>query len=102
MCDCYDAKCELCDEHVPMHIADFNYPREDFKVWCRRHIAEADPNAVVFLLVEADEHRPEECPLGWACAILGPEVGEEGGNHPNLAAKCVELKIREARGWKRD
>ena len=97
MCDCYDAKCELCDEGIPMHIADFNYPREDFKVWCRKHIAEADPEAIVFLLTEAEEIGDENYPLGWACAILGPEVGDEGGNHPNLAANWVEMKVRYKR-----
>ena len=99
MCDCYHAKCELCDEHVPMHIADFNYPREDFKVWCRKHLAEADPEAIVFLLVEDEDQPYESYPVGWACAIVGPEVGDEGGNHPNLGAKWIELKIRRVRAW---
>ncbi len=100
MCDCYDAKCELCDERIPMHIADFNYPREDFKVWCRKHLAGASSDAVVFLIVEASDIEGDDFPPGWACAIAGPEVGDEGGNHPNLAAGWIELHVKSRRpGW---
>jgi len=38
MCDCYDHKCLLCDETVPVHIGDYAYPREDVEVLCKAHI----------------------------------------------------------------
>ena len=97
MCDCYGHKCECCEELIPMHIGDFEFPREDFRVWCEKHIGEAPAGATIFETIESEDDF-DQLPLGWKCAILGPEVGlnwEAGeGTHPNLAAemKCMEVK----------
>lgn len=58
MCDCYWAKCQICDKEIPIHIADFNYPRTDVEAWCQSHI----PNGKgieIFEMME-DEDRGEE------------------------------------------
>ncbi len=83
MCDCYDHQCahEGCEETIPMHIADFNYPRSAFKCWCATHIKEAPSGAMLFTLVHDQD---EDHPSGWKCAVAGPEVGEAGGNCLNL------------------
>ena len=75
MCDCYGHKCELCDELVPMHIADFDYSRSRFRVWCGEHADQAPPDAVRFRWTAEG---------GGACAISGPNVGIELGNYPNI------------------
>ncbi len=93
MCDCYAHKCEECDAIVPMHIGDFKFPREAFKAWCDLHVDLAPAGAVVFTLAEAEtDDGPgwPGLPKGWRCAILGPEVGDEGGNYPNIAANYKE------------
>ena len=40
MCDCYQHKCKNknCDEHIPVHIEDFNTPSSNVDVYCHRHI----------------------------------------------------------------
>ncbi len=73
MCDCYGHKCEICEETIPMHIGDFNFPREDFKVYCNMHINQAPTGAVVFEIVNDSS---KEFVPGWKCAIFGPEVGQ--------------------------
>ena len=93
MCDCYGHECEVggCEETVPMHIGDFNYPRDDFKVWCKDHIDRAEPGAVVFTIEHPDPMDAEEgYKRGWGCAILGPDVGGEGDNQPNLCSDMSE------------
>jgi len=55
-----------------MHIGDFKFPREEFKVWCRHHAKKAPKEAVMFVGRR-----------GFKCAILGPEVGGDGLNYPN-------------------
>jgi hypothetical protein len=72
MCDCYGHKCEMCNMLVPMHIGDFKFPREKFKVWCKHHANKAPKDAIRFTA------------RGFRCAILGPEVGGDGDNHPNI------------------
>lgn len=92
MCDCYGHKCECCDELVPMHIGDFAYPQEAFRVWCEKHIEEATSGAVVFEMVGPAEGIDDE-PIGWRCAILGPEVGGDGDNHPNVGGDMMESVV---------
>ena len=75
MCDCYSHKCELCEELIPMHIGDFEFPREDFKIWCSRHIPWAKIGAIVFETIKDDDNF-DDMPIGWKCAIWGPEVGD--------------------------
>lgn len=94
MCDCYYHKCEICDNTVPIHISDFDYPRSDFKVWCYQHIEHASPGSTMFEITEvhevdiADPDYPNlDVWVGWKCAILGPEVGIR--NTPNLASEWV-------------
>ena len=86
MCDCYSHKCECCEELIPMHIGDFAYPREDFKVWCKNHIDEAEKGSVIFTLKEDDD----EYLAGWKCAIKGPDVGAGGDNLPNISGPLEE------------
>ncbi len=94
MCDCYAHKCECCEELIPMHIGDYEFPREDFRVWCEKHVGEAPAGATIFETIEPEDDF-DSIPLGWKCAILGPEVGSDDvwGNHPNLAPemKCWEV-----------
>ncbi len=89
MCDCYGHKCECCDELVPMHIGDFAYGREAFRVWCEKHIEEAPSGAVIFELTEPEAGIDSER-AGWRCAISGPEVGGDGDMHPNVAGEMRE------------
>ena len=85
MCDCYEHPCEVCGRGVPMHIADFAYPQEDFRVWCGRHMAKAPMEAVRFRWTwEAGDR------VAGKCAILGPSVGVDAGNHPNTE-DCEEV-----------
>ena len=90
MCDCYGHRCECCEELVPMHIANFKFPRSNFRVWCNDHIDNAPSEARLFELLEKDDHN--DLPIGWKCAILGPEVGCDKGNLPNTSA---EMKYKE-------
>ena len=75
-----------------MHIGDFRFPREDFKIYCQNHIGQAPIGAVVFELVKDSF---SEFDPGWKCAILGPEVGRtnHGHNHPNIAGEFEERAI---------
>jgi len=95
MCDCYEHKCECCDELIPVHIGGFKFPRTDFQVWCKDHTDKAPKGAVVFEVTAKDDDWGIE-PVGWKCAILGPGVGRgvDGNNHPNLAGilKCERIK----------
>ncbi len=95
MCDCYGHKCECCDEFIPMHIGDFANEREEFKVWCEKHINQAPSGAVIFEVTKAWDEDDEG--VGWKCAILGPEVGGEGGNHPNIGGDMSETTIKDPR-----
>lgn len=42
MCDCYEQKCEACDEMILVHIADFCTPRENLQVFCQAHLPDND------------------------------------------------------------
>ncbi len=90
MCDCYDHPCEVCGRGVPMHIADFAYPQSDFRVWCGTHVRKAPPEAKQFRWTVGRYN------AGGRCAILGPSVGVESGNHPNVAT-CEEIAPRRRR-----
>ena len=95
MCDCYGHECEVngCTETIRMHIGDCAYRPDEFKLWCKDHIEQADPGAVVFTITKLDPQGWDEeagIGVGWRCAILGPEVGGEGDNHPNLASEMSE------------
>ncbi len=89
MCDCYYHHCENpgCSEHVDFHIGGFDFPRSAFKIWCMNCIESADKKAVVFFWRE----RNKPC----ACAIIGPEVGGDGDNHPNVGKDIEEMTVSE-------
>lgn len=91
MCDCYDHKCEVCENTIPMHIADFDFPREDFKVYCQDHISEAPNGAIIFELLKNTSLVSSyvKLSIGWKCAIAGPEM-DKGGNHPNVGVDWKE------------
>lgn len=90
MCDCYEHKCYhlTCTQTVPMHIGDFAYAQEEFKVWCSTHIHEAEPGAVIFKMIPGKWGRKR-----WRCAIKGPEVGGDGDNHPNTGQEWTEVTV---------
>jgi hypothetical protein len=111
MCNCYNHPCEVpeCKRVIPMHIADFTYDPEDFVIWCRDHINQALPGAMIFTPRETVYNGPyeeTEDPLKRAaqedkkhydmeagvpfCAIAGPDVGAAGGMHPNAASDFDE------------
>ena len=101
MCDCYGHRCaaEECEEMIPVHIGDFAYPRWRFTVWCAGHLREADPAAVLFTVTRPSHgDTAEGYGRGWQCAILGPEVGWNGDNCPNLGArmKCEYVGRKRA------
>lgn len=96
MCDCYEHKCECCNETIPMHIEDFNYPRNKFKVWCYKHAAKAIPGSVIFTIIGlSDFDELDGVELGWQCAIYGPGVGKESGNAPNLCSEMTEWTVED-------
>jgi hypothetical protein len=78
-----------------VHIQDFNYPRDDFKVWCNKHIDQAEPGAVIFTATKI-WFEDEIITVGWQCAIKGPAVGGMGhdGNCPNVGADFEE-RVKE-------
>lgn len=88
MCDCYLHKCEACNDTLPFHIADFACPREEFKIWCHRHISQAPAGAVIFKF--AKQCNFSKLPRGYKMAVAGPDVGFGKGNHPNTAVDCKE------------
>jgi hypothetical protein len=79
MCDIYYHRCTIagCPNSVDFHIADFDYPREAFTLWCEEHLYLAPANAVRFEYEynEDDWGDPEVHELR-RCAVLGPEVDE--------------------------
>ena len=87
MCDCYEHKCECCNELVPMHIGDYRFPRSDFRVWCGSHISKAPKGAVIFKSIKGRRFSFD----GFLrCAIYGPEVGGDGSNAPNVGCDYRE------------
>ena len=75
MCDCYEHQCEECLSTIPWHIADYNYPREAFRLWCVAHAPNAPANAGRF---DID---------GETIAVIGPELGDK--NMPNCRGVVV-------------
>jgi hypothetical protein len=98
MCDCYSHTCELCNETVEMHIANFQNKREELRVWCKSHIKHAPDTATIFVVTRGNfEYR-----RGWACAIDGPNVGDNGGGKtPNIATTMLEIKRKDWKGFGR-
>ena len=74
-----------------MHIGDYAYPRKDFRVWCKKHIDEAPVGSILFEMADP-----------WRCVILGPDVGSDLGNQPNVIGKmkCMEKCMDIVAGWK--
>jgi len=70
----------MCNAIVQMHIADFAYPREVFKVWCHTHHKHAPKHATHF------RYRLDSASgMRWIwryCAIAGPKVHLDA-NAPN-------------------
>ena len=94
-CDC---EVDGCEETVPMHIGDFLYERDEFKVWCKDHADRAEPGAVVFRIEKADPMDAEEGYVrGWQCAILGPDVGAEVESNLASFFQTSGMTVREAK-----
>ena len=51
MCDCYEQKCEQCQQMIPVHIADFCTAKENLQVFCDQHLPEAD--CFIYTVMEA-------------------------------------------------
>lgn len=93
MCDCYEHKCEICNELIPWHIGDFNFDRKEFKIWCYKHIQYAESGSVLFTLLKASGNdKKYGLFFGWQCAAKGPEIEPHGNNHPNSGS---QFKIDE-------
>ena len=89
MCDCYDPKCEKCGERIPVHIGDFNYPREDVKVFCKDHMP--TERVTVFMLTEDDAF--SSLKAGWICGIRlqdGKIEPDSVDVHPNTACAMID------------
>ncbi|MEN6462794.1 MAG: hypothetical protein ABFC94_15675 [Syntrophomonas sp.] len=89
MCDCYNHKCEVCETTMPFYIADFEYPRSAFKIWCHRHVKQAPKGAVIFKF-HPKGSSTSKVPKNEKWAVVGPNVGLQLGNHPNVAADWDE------------
>lgn len=94
MCDCYAPKCEKCDERIPVHIEDFNYPREDIQVFCKDHMP--TERVTVWMLTGDDDF----CDLkaGWTCGIRlqdGNIEPDSVGVYPNMNAAWMVRKFKD-------
>lgn len=95
MCDCYETKCEVkgCMEEIPVHIADFNFPRENVQVFCSKHLPKR--KATIFEITKIYEwDRDNNYKVGWKCAIRlcrGEIEPKSVGVNPNIGAE--EYKI---------
>ena len=85
MCDCYEAKCEKCDTMIPIHIADYNYDREDVKVFCEKHIPKNDVS--IFEITKECKHF-KDLETGWKCGIRLLDIEPNHvGVYPNTGAE---------------
>lgn len=95
MCDCYNHSCCIagCENGIPFHIADFDYPRSDFTVWCEDHVALAPPEAVQFEWLHDEDDWGDPDRFEWLrCAVLGPEV-DEYTNTLNAECRIVSPEV---------
>ncbi|NQS88522.1 hypothetical protein HQ584_01850, partial [Patescibacteria group bacterium] len=71
MCDCYDEYCEVsgCLKTIPVHIVDFEFPRSEYKVYCKEHLKYAPKNSDIYNLPEKD---------GSKCAIFSENEEARG------------------------
>ena len=100
MCDCYWAKCEECDELVPIHIRDYNFPRTMVKAWCGKHIPilrdfpwSIQPGVEVFAVTDFGKKREDDEKSGTFFALMlcdGIKRPSEDGVEPNIS-ECRPL-----------
>jgi hypothetical protein len=61
MCDCYNHKCEYCDNYLSIHIADFCVARDIVKVVCPVCLSKINPDGLltkkVFWDTIQDDHQ---------------------------------------------
>lgn len=71
MCDCYEQKCEIikCTEAIPIHIADFNFPRSDVQVFCSKHLPKKKATIFENIKIFYENKIKDYEKLGWKCAI---------------------------------
>jgi len=89
MCDCYEAECEKkgCTEEIPIHIADYDFPREDVQAYCSKHLPKK--KATLFEVIEECKNFKDK-EVGWKCAIRlcnGRIEPDSVGVYPNSGAK---------------
>lgn len=85
MCDCYDAKCKLCDYRIPIHLGDWETPRDEVEIFCHRHIPE--DNARVFQMSKKSSRSPGDLKRGEKVAIralTSRAKKNKNINHPNV------------------
>jgi len=122
MCDCYDAKCYLCDAIIPMHLGDFATERNEIRVICWKHDKEElkevlTQEAIVWNILDVP------APLWWLNSFDDPFLRDRmktrwndtkkkfGGkfvfvvpltenakvnclqNHPNLLAEMIPTRV---------
>lgn len=98
MCDCYEAECRKkgCKEEIPIHIADYNFPREDVQAFCSKHLPKK--KATIFKVTKNYEWNkdPERKEVGWKCGIRlckGEIEPESVDVHPNIGAEEYEIEV---------
>jgi len=69
MCDCYGAKCEECDEVLPVHLGDYDTDRDEVKVFCKDHIPDMDCRVFTTIEDDCDDECGTGLKKGWKMAI---------------------------------
>jgi hypothetical protein len=90
MCDCYTAKCKICETLLPLHLGDYETGRTEIEVFCEKHLPNIDCR--IFTLTENEDVYP----IGWQMGIraLTDNAREyKDYNHPNLAADWEEKDV---------
>jgi len=92
MCDCYETECgkKGCMEIIPVHIADYSFPRKDVQVFCGEHLPK-EKVTIFEVIKECEAFKEEEKwdKVGWRCAIRlckGEIEPEAVGVCPNIGA----------------
>lgn len=101
MCDCYMQKCKECDVEIPIHIADFKFPRIKVNVWCGKHIPKN--RVTIFEINKFDKYDEEDgISADWKCGIRlcgGALEPSAEGVEPNIFSdyKITNISLMETR-----
>ena len=93
MCDCYTTECEKkgCKETLPIHIADYNFPRTSVQVFCSKHLPKR--KVTIFEVTKKYESCKDDIckKIGLKCAIRlckGRIEPDSVGVCPNINNYC--------------